>query len=102
MALGLLFNVDVDGVPAHLAVLELADVEVAVGVSVGAFSIFFAVSELTPVLTTIAPLHLPFAVDLAVAELPNEGFIALLEIVSTKAFKETIHEVTLVVGTITP
>ena len=87
MALGLLFNVDVDSVPAHLAVLELADVEVAVGVSVGTLSILFAVSELTPVLATVTPLHLPFTVDLAVAELPNEGLIALLEIVSTEAFE---------------
>jgi hypothetical protein len=83
----LLLDVDEYCKPIHLALLELSDVEVAVGVSESSFTIFLPVPELTPVLSSVCPLHLTLTIDLAVSKLALVGLLTLLEIVGANAFK---------------
>ena len=102
MSLRLLLDVDENREPIHLALLELADVQVPVSVAERAVSVFFPVPELAPVLLSVSPPHLALTIDLAVPELALVGLLALLEVVGAHTFEDAVYEVSLVVGSVAP
>jgi len=97
VSLGLLFNVDENCEATHFSIFELAYVEVTISISKGSFPFFLSILKLAPVLSAISPLHLTFAINLAIMELACVSLLTIFEVIGTNTFEQAINEITLIV-----